>query len=71
MGAVKQAASMVECDYCGQLVMFDAITKITVADGPDDFVEQGLCDRCAEEYAALHQDEPEMELGEEEEDETE
>jgi len=61
MGAVKAAAQMVECHYCGQLVMFDACSSIPLADGPDDFTEVPVCDCCANDYAEMCQDEPDYE----------
>ena len=65
MGAVKQAEPLVECYYCGQLVMQSCISEIPMADGPDDFTNVPMCDHCAEIYAQAHADEPEMEEGEE------
>ena len=61
MGAMKNAATMVECHYCGQLVMFDACSSIPLADGPDDFTEVPVCDLCANDYAEMCQDEPDYE----------
>jgi len=61
MGAVKDAASLMECDYCGQLVMFDTITTVNVQDGPDDSIEQGMCEDCAQAYEECFRDEPEEE----------
>lgn len=61
MGAVKASVDTCECDCCGQLVMFDTLSVVSVADGPDDFVEQGMCEECAHGYEDLIRDEPEME----------
>lgn len=58
MGAMKNAAAMVECHYCGQLVMFDACSSIPLADGPDDFEEVPVCDLCAKDYAEMCEDDP-------------
>lgn len=58
MGAVKTVATMVECHYCGQLVMFDACTSIPLADSPDDFTEVSVCEQCATDYAEMCQDDP-------------
>jgi len=61
MGAVKAAATMVECHYCGQLVMFDACASIPLANSPDDFDEVPVCDQCANDYAEMCQDDPDYE----------
>ena len=61
MGAVKNEADLIECHYCGQLVMFEGCTSIPLADSPDDFYEVAVCDQCADDYAEMVKDDPEEE----------
>ena len=65
MGAVKSATDLIECMYCGQLIMFDSMVVVSVADSPDDYENQEMCPECAQGYEKMCQDEPPIEEEEE------
>ena len=49
MGKVKQTTDQIECHFCGQLWFISELQEVCLADGPDDFINVGMCDECAEE----------------------